>query len=230
MSLEKSLERETGFEPATVSTGSNPMDQPWSFAYSLLDVHSAPSSDDISGTLRILSMLQLLPTDRAPALQREAGTPKGPRYLDITGQLSIPFKDSPLFEHGQPRSRASFIRTYRANLASYIEASQESLHGSPEFTYRTKVLEDDQLWAGLLSIGNPMAFGQLLPGISDFQAQVIGSEYYFVLDSSSPLANVAQAAFSASRSIAQGDVNSYSRALTELLTALRPLRKSEHYF
>jgi hypothetical protein len=211
------------------SSGSNPMEQPWNFTYSMTDIRSQVTSGDVNGTLSILKTLGLLSVDDADALEKKPSTQPAHRYLQITGHLTVPFKQSPLFEDGRPRSRASFIRAYRKNLAAYIEASQRSLQ-EDQTTYRTKALTDDRLWEKLAETGNPAAFNQAIPDISNFEEKIIGSEYFFVVAASSRLATLSEAAYSASNAIQKGEVDAYAADLNRLLASLRPFQKSDHYF
>jgi hypothetical protein len=211
------------------SSGSNPMEQPWKFTYSITDVRSRLTSDDVSGTLSILTMLRLLSVDEADALEKKGWSQVGYRYLQITGQLTVPFKESPLFEDGRPRSQDSFTRTYRRNLAVYIQNSQRSFQG-PENTYRIKALTDDRLWQELAALGNPGAFNQAIPGISSFEATLIGSEYIFVVAASSHLAELSAAVYAAGIAVQRGDLDAYTADLNRVLSALRPFQKSDHYF
>jgi hypothetical protein len=209
--------------------GSNPRSQPWKFTYSMTDVRSRVSSDDVGGTLSVLTTLNLISLDKAVAPHRDVKTGEGHRYLQINGDITIPLSDSPFFEDGHPRTQDSFVRIYRRNLAAYIEASQKSFRG-PGTEFRTKILTNDQLWNQIAELGNPSAFHQVLPGITSFEAAFVGSEYGFVMDASSNLALLSQAIDATCKAIRSGDAAAYAASLNQLLVALRPFQRSAHYF
>jgi len=213
----------------TAAPGSNPMTQSWKFTYSMTNVRSRVLSDDVAGTFSILTKLNLISPDKAVMLQRDLKAGEGHRYLQISGDLTIPLSDSPFFAEGHPRSEASFVKLYRENLAAYVEASQKSFR-SQGTEYRVRVLKDDQLWNRIAKIGNPSIFNQVLPGMTNFEAGLVGVEYGFVMNASSNLARLSRAIDIARGAIQSGDADAYAVSLNELLAALRPFQHSPQYF
>jgi hypothetical protein len=175
--------------------GSDPMNHAWNFTYSMLDVRPRSRSSETQRIIHLLSHLRLLPSERSGELLQQIKGPSAYSYFWVTGELSTPLRDSPLFERGLPRSRASFIRAYRHSLAAFLQTS-------PEDRYRLVALQDDALWNRLESAGVPN-FHQLLPGMSNLQTQIIGSDYIFIVWSSEALSRISDSAFAASRAIAQ---------------------------
>jgi len=213
----------------TAAPESNPMTQPWKFTYSMTDVHARVNRDDVGETFSVLTTLNLLSLDRAVTMQETVSSGPGHRYFQITGDITIPLRDSPFIENGHARSKESFIKIYRRNLAAYIEESQKSFRG-PGTTYRTKVLTDDRLWNRMAEIGNPAAYPQAIPEISEFEAPFIGSEYMFVVFASEKLARLSDAVYATTQAIQSGNADAYAAALNRLLAALLPFQRSEHYF